>query len=105
MCLTRVDGEGKSHEMCKDAFYDPHMPINVAPTGPMDHFHERAVIHQNGQMFILKGALPLKESDILVRGRLTSSLLYRWDTQKDRKLDPSKRYIPKGAPDRENKAG
>ena len=104
MCLPRVDGRGGVHVLCKNAYYDPLMPINVAPTGPMDHYYDRAVLHQNGQMFILKGALPVKEADILVRGRLTKALLYRWDTNKDSKLDVNRRYTPKGVPLKENQA-
>ena len=105
MQMCRVDGRGQKHCVSKHAYYDPLMPINIAPTGTIDHFHKRSIIHQNGQMFILKNPVNFIESDVLVRGRLTQSLLYRWDTEQDKPLPIHTRYVPKGAPKRETSLG
>jgi len=105
MQMARIDGHSKPHVLAKPAYYDPSMPINIAPTGPMDHYHHRAVIHQNGQMFILKKPIKLDQRDILVRGRLTKSLLYRWDTKKDKPLRVNQRYVPSGVPKTESMLG
>jgi len=105
MQMARIDGQSKHHVLAKTAYYDPSMPINIAPTGPMDHFHNRAIIHQNGQMFILKKPVRLDTKDILVRGRLTKSLLYRWDTKNDKPLPVNRKYVPSGVPKRERILG
>jgi len=98
MKIMRIDGEGETHWIEKQAYYDPHMPINIIPTGSIDHFHKRSIIHQNGQLFILKKPVRFPQNQVLVRGRLTKSLLYRWDNDKDSPLPIHRRYMPKGAP-------
>lgn len=105
MKIMRVDGMGKTHWLAKQAYYDPSMPINIIPTGSIDHFHKRAIIHQNGQLFILMKPVRFPQRQVLVRGRLTKSLLYRWDTEKDTPLPLHKRYVPSGAPAAEPKLG
>jgi len=101
MQVCRIDGKGRKHTLVKHAYYDPIMPINIIPTGNLDHFHHRSIVHQNGQLFILKDPIPIPQGKVMVRGRLTKSLLYRWDTEQDKSLDIHTRYVPKGAPTQE----
>jgi len=105
MQMRRIDGKGHTHIVYKHAYYDPHMPINIAPTGSLDHFNHRAIVHQNGQLFILRDPVPIPQGKVLVRGRLTKSLLYRWDTEQDKPLPIHQRYVPKGAPSKEPTLG
>jgi len=105
MKIMRVDGVGKAHWLAKQAYYDPLMPINIIPTGSIDHFHRRAILHQNGQLFILSKPVKFPQRQVLVRGRLTKSLLYRWDNENDMPLPMHKRYVPLGAPTVEPKLG
>jgi len=105
MQIRRIDGKGQTHTVSKHAYYDPFMPINIVPTGSMDHFNKRSIVHQNGQLFILRDPIPIPQGKVLVRGRLTKSLLYRWDDEQDKPLPFDKRYVPKGAPTREPTLG
>jgi hypothetical protein len=93
--LTRIDGNGKPVLVQKDMLLDTRVPANIVSTGNMDYVHHRAIVHQNGQMVILKYPIPIRERDILVRGRLTSGMLYRWDDEYDKPLNVNSRYDPK----------
>jgi len=93
--LTRINGRGKPALVQKEMLLDTRVPANIVSTENMDFVHHRAVIHQNGQMVILKHPIPIRESDILVRGRLTPGMLYRWDDEYDKPLDVNSRYDPK----------
>jgi len=73
---------------------DTRLPVNIASTGRMDHIHHRSVIHQNGQLVILRRPVSIDENDVLVRGRLMSTLLYRWDDEFDTPLNINQRYAP-----------
>ena len=93
--LTRIDGNGKPVLVKKEMLYDPRVPVNIVSTGSMDHIHHRSVIHQNGQLLILKHPIRIKESDVIVRGRMTPGMLYRWDTEFDKPLNINERFDPK----------
>jgi len=93
--LTRVDGRGKPMLVKKEMLYDPNVPVNIVSTGHMDHVHHRSIIHQNGQLLILKHPIRVKEEYVIVRGRLTPGLLYRWDTEHDTPLNINERFYPK----------
>ena len=99
--LTRVDGSGKPVLVKKEMLYDPNVPVNIVSTGHMDHVHHRSIIHQNGQLLILKHPIKVDEDDVIVRGRLTPGLLYRWDTEHDTPLDINERFYPKERQKRE----
>ena len=99
--LTRVDGSGKPVLVKKEMLYDPNVPVNIVSTGHMDNVHHRSIIHQNGQLLILKHPIKVDEDDVIVRGRLTPGLLYRWDTEHDTPLDINERFYPKERQKRE----
>jgi len=94
--VTRINGQGKPIMVSRPMLLDTRLPVNIASTGRMDHIHHRSIIHQNGQMVILKDPIRINEKDVLVRGRLMSTLLYRWDDEKDEPLDVNVRYVPPG---------
>jgi hypothetical protein len=92
--MTRIDGEGKPVTVSRPMLLDTRLPVNIASTGKMDHVHHRSIIHQNGQMVILKHPILIDERAILVRGRLMPTMLYRWDDEYDVPLDVNVRYEP-----------
>jgi len=92
--LTVIDGKGRPRAVEKKMLLDTTLPVSIVSTGQMDHRHNRSVIHQNGQLVILKHPIHINESDILVRGRLTKSMIYRWDDEYDEPLKVNERYDP-----------
>ena len=92
--VTRINGQGKPVTASRPMLLDPRLPVNIASTGRMDHVHHRSIIHQNGQMVILKRPIRIDEDSVLVRGRLLSTLLYRWDDEFDTPLDINERFTP-----------
>jgi len=102
--VTRIDGRGRPTVVSRPMLLDTRLPVNIASTGRMDHIHHRSIIHQNGQLVILKHPIRIHEEEVLVRGRLMPTLLYRWDDECDVPLDVNERYSPKKK-ERVNKMG
>ena len=102
--ITRINGQGKPVLVKKDMLLDQRVPVNIMSTGNMDHNHHRSIIHQNGQLLILKHPIQIRESDVIVRGRMTPGMLYRWDNEHDKPLNINERYDPK-VRERKNKTG
>ena len=102
--VTRINGDGKPVTVSRPMLLDTRLPVNIASTGRMNHVHHRSVIHKNGhaQLVILRRPIRVNKSEVLVRGRLMSTLLYRWDDEFDTPLDINERFTP---PERQNRAG